>query len=180
MSDFDPNRLRWGDLFPKLFIGTASENPAPVTQQIVNARASGLPESWTVFLYTDLDALPPPGAAYTVTFNITLGTGAATITFPFSFFFGLAGPASPTFSPYGVLSGTVLFGFQQLTLPAKDIQINAVIARVGNDGPRNFRVGAWVAPLVPAPLALPGKDPPEGRPHQWMGPGFHPEGLHYK
>jgi hypothetical protein len=179
MSDFDPNRLRWGDLFSKLFAGTISENPAPVTQQIVNARASGLPESWTIFLYTDLDAMPPGGVSYTVTFNITLGTGAATITFPFQFFFGPAGPASPTFSPYGVLSGTVLFGFQQLTLPAKDIQVNAVIARSGLDGPRNFRVGAWVAPLVPAPLALPGQEPSH-REHQWMGDGFHPEALRYK
>jgi hypothetical protein len=178
MSDFDPNRLRWGDLFSRTFAGTISENPAPLTQQIVNARASGLPESWTVFLYTDLDAMPPGGVSYVVQYNITLGTGAATITFPFQFFFGPAGPASPTFSPYGVQSSTVLFGFQQLTLPAKDLQINATITRSGLDGVRNFRVGAWASPLVPAPLTVPGHAPPVHS--EWMPPGFHPEALRYK
>lgn len=179
MSDLDPNRLRWGDIFNINFVGSGTENPTPQTQQIVNARASGLPESWSIFLYTDISAMPPGGTSFTTTFNITIGMGATTVTFPFAFFFGPAITTDPVFSPYGVNSGTVLFGFQELVRPAKDIQINAVVSRVGIVSPTNVRVGAWVAPLVPAPLAQPGEAPAR-HPHGWMGPGFHPEPLYYK
>lgn len=189
MSDHDPNRLRWGDLFNVTFAGGASENPAPITQQIVNARATGLPETWSVFLFTAIDHDPvgtiPGGVSYTMQFNIVLGIGASPVTFPFTFFFGGGVVGGPLERPYEILSSAVvanppviLFGYKQLVIPARDIQINCLVTRSGDDA-RNIQVGAWVAPYVPAPLALPGHAPPEHQ-HQWMQSGFHPEALRYK
>ena len=170
----DPNRLRWGDIY-NLVLPLNSEAPNPITQQIVNAHASGLPETWTVFLFTAIDHMPPGGVAITIVYNITLGVGASTVTFPFTFFYGPAIVTPPVFSPYEIDSGTVTFGFHTMVIPAKDIQVNAVVSRSGNDSLNNIQVGAWVAPRVPAILP-----PSEHGHHGWMGPGFNPEHLHYK
>jgi len=183
MTHEDPNRLRWGDIFPVVIPGVVSENPAPVSQQIVNARAHDLPETWTIFLYCAIDHMPPGGVSVSIVYGITIGVGASTVTFPFTFFFGPAIVGNPTFSPYEIDSGTVKFGFTTLFLPARDIQINAQLSRSGQDTNQPCLVGAWVAPRVSFP-AQPGavERPPhtgEGLP-RWMPPGFEDGELRYR
>jgi hypothetical protein len=182
MTDHDPNRLRWGDIYPITFPTIAEGAPAQ-TKQIVNARTHGLPESWTIFLYTSIDHMVPAGVSLIFTYNITIGVGASPVTFPFTFFYGPFITTNPVFSPYEIDAGTntatgqtTLFGFTTMVLPAKDIQINANVIRNGTDFvPNMCQVGAWVAPRVSFPDTL------EPHPkHPWMMSPFTPEALHYK
>jgi hypothetical protein len=181
MSDFDPNRLRWGDLFTGVFPAAAgnqfTETPTAVPYQIVNARSPGLPESWTIFLFTSIDRFPLGGTNIIVTFNVVIGVGASPVTFQYAFGFGPGlNAGGVTTNPYETDSGTggPLFGWKELVVPARDLQINARVTGTGLIIPTNTQVGAWAAPRVPAVA------PAHPSEHQWMGSGFHPEGLHYK
>lgn len=183
MSDFDPNRLRWGDIISLSLPNTPVTNPQTI--QIVNARASGLPETWSVFLFTSL--LEGTGAnSVSVDYQITLGVGAGTVTFDYAMNFQAATPV-PVITPWSITAtgsfslatpANTIYTMPSLVIPAKDIQIkatvNAFIATA-----LHLQIGAWVAPRVPAPVADPGESPPR-REHPWMSPGFHPEALRYK
>lgn len=190
MSLEDPNRLRWGDLFPLIIPGSASEQPNPITQQIVNARAPNLPETWTVLLYCNIDKLPSGGTAVDFQYNLVMGVGATPAQFTFTFFFGSAvAGIDTTSSPYRIASGTqpggaapILFGWKTLVFPAKDIQINCQAFRFGSAADFVCQVGAWVAPRVSTPHMQAtgertGHDPAGG--HHWMPPGFEDGVMRY-
>lgn len=190
MPFVDPNRLRWGDIFPVVIPGTISEQPNPITQQIVNARAPNLPETWTFFLYCNVDRLPVGGVLVAFVYNLTIGVGAAAVTFTFTFNFGPAIVGIDTTSnPYAISSGTqaggaapILFGYKELELPAKDIQVNCQLFRFGLDGDFHCQVGAWVAPRVSSPNEQPERSAhteESGQP-RWMPRGFEDGELRYK
>jgi hypothetical protein len=191
MTFVDPNRLRWGDLFPIKLDGTnGGESPPTFTQQIVNARAPNLPETWTFFLYCNIDRLPIGGVEVDFVFNLVIGVGATPAQFTFTFRFDPAITDVTQPNPYEIDSGTpsgafppILFGWKQLTLPAKDIQINCQIIRSGVDVADFIcQVGAWVAPRVSIPVPVPERaaHTSEGGGHRWMPAGFEDGEMRYK
>jgi hypothetical protein len=175
MSDYDPNRLRWGDITNLNFALGAGMSGQTI--QLVNTRAHGLPETWKIFLYAKLaPQVVAAGDNVACLFKVTLGVGGAPVTFGYGIDFTTAAPSQTQYLQANNLSEMWTF----LEVPARDLQINCTVLVNLVTAPASLVLGAWAAPLVPAALALPGQAPPERGPHTWMGPGFHPEPLHYK
>jgi hypothetical protein len=179
--DRDPNRLRWGDLFTANI--PALTNVTNQTLQIVNARSPELPETWTVFLFAQVETVPVDPAVTSCVFKITLGVGASTVTFNYAFEFNSAFTNPPVVTPYAQFLN-LLQGWHELTIPAKDIQIQCLVVTAGsNVNPQHVQVGAWVAPRVPLATHL-AHEANRGGEHErqggWMPHGFHPEKLEYK
>ncbi len=180
-AEHDPNRIRWGDIFSF----TIPNSLTVPSLQIVNARTVDLPATWHVFLYASIVEGTIDGNLVDVTYLITLGTGSSTVTFYYTFMFDPAA-ATPIITPWSIDAtgqvspipadnSTSIYATPTLQIPARDIQIQAVINTFLEVFPIHMAVGAWVAPVVPPPL----RDQ-EQREHPWMGPGFHDTPLHYK
>jgi hypothetical protein len=180
-SDHDPNRLRWGDRF-SLFIPNSLTVP---TLQIVNARTVDLPATWTILLYADIAQGSLDGNLVECFFKITLGVGAATTDLYYTLIFD-TNNVTPVITPWSIdASGQVspiaddstnsIYTMQCPRIPARDIQIQCTVLSFLEVFPINMNVGAWVAPLVPAPP----RDVPQPT-HPWMPEGFHPEHLKYR
>jgi hypothetical protein len=181
-ADHDPNRIRWGDIFSITIPTSVAGAP---TLQIVNARAPFLPGTWSVFLYASIVEGTIDGNLVDVTFLVTLGVGASTVTFYYTLTFDPAA-STPVITPWSIDSqgqvsplpadnSTSIYTTPTLRIPARDIQIVAITNAFLEVFPIHMSVGAWVAPFVP-----PSPRDTDQREHPWMGPGFHAEPLNYR
>ena len=158
--------LRWGDTRGfQLSAGEAATDTP--TQQLVAAHWD-YPITWTVLLVMTPQLTGAEVNPFTVTYNVTVGVGQGTHTYPLTYDFIAGGFYAPI--------------SDQKFIPAQDLQINALLT--GNpSNNEGFQIGAFAAPMTePHAMREIGRIlRGESQSHvQWMPPGFHPEEMGYR
>jgi hypothetical protein len=127
--------LRWGDSQTLAWVGGGGANPAPIlvaSKQLLQA-AWHWPAAWAVLLVMIPQLAAGESATFSVTWQVTVGVGQATMTYPLTYTFA---------SPYTSQSA-------QLVIPAENIQASATVSGTpAAAGAASFVVAAFAAPIT--------------------------------